>query len=602
MKKIILISFSILLGVGASQAQTRMVINNGGYMVIQNNGYLVVDNPNTNAITEMGGNGNIVSEGENNVVKWNISAQTGTYKVPFTTNSGVNIPLEVNIQNAGSAGGDLLLSTYETANDDNTMYPSMVNNMNGSCNGDNSLYAIDRFWRLDANSYTTKPDVAISFGYDDAANEMGGTNTITEANLVAQRYNSAANSWEAPQNIYGTVNTSTNKVQNATVTGGDFYETWTLIDTNSFIVYDTIYTTICDNDSVLINGAYQNTAGTYTFLKHYPTQCDTVSTTIIDVNVSYFASLSTTKCYGDSLLAEGSYQLTSGTYYDTLNTGSGCDSIIESILTILPLNETNITLQICNGDSALIGGTYYLSSTVINEIFADANGCDSLINTTLSVVNSITQTNNITICENEFVSINGANVNTAGTYTETFQSAGGCDSIVTTNLTVNPLPVISIQTNENEILSGELIQLDVTSGYSYLWTPADLVDCDTCQSVESNPTENTTYFVEAFLNGCATSDSITISIKNIDLTIPFGFSPNDDNISDVWFIEGLEQYPDNNVTILNRWGNVVYKAAPYNNDWTGTYKEEPLPIGTYFFIIDLGDGSETIKGYIYINR
>jgi len=60
--------------------------------------------------------------------------------------------------------------------------------------------------------------------------------------------------------------------------------------------------------------------------------------------------------------------------------------------------------------------------------------------------------------------------------------------------------------------------------------------------------------------------------------------------------------------IFNRWGDKVFEAKPYNNTWDGKATEgvrigsDELPVGTYFYILDLGDGSAVIKGYIYLNR
>jgi gliding motility-associated-like protein len=87
-----------------------------------------------------------------------------------------------------------------------------------------------------------------------------------------------------------------------------------------------------------------------------------------------------------------------------------------------------------------------------------------------------------------------------------------------------------------------------------------------------------------------------------------GFSPNDDGINETFIIEGLINYPNHKVTIFNRWGNKVYEASPYLNDWDGTNMfgvtvgGKDLPVGTYFYIIEPGNGEKAIKGYIYLNR
>lgn len=213
-------------------AQQRMIFHNNVYAVINNSCYLVVDNPNANALTTSNG-GNILTENEYNVVKWNISNSVGKYTVPFTTSTFVKIPLTLNITNAGSASSGsvgIVFSTFPTQNDDNTYYASDVTNMNSSCNQNNGLYAIDRFWRIDASDYSVKPSVIIDAGYNDAIHELGASNTINEKNLKLERFNAAINSWETPLKLYGTCNPTTNVVAGATISPVDFKRTWTLID------------------------------------------------------------------------------------------------------------------------------------------------------------------------------------------------------------------------------------------------------------------------------------------------------------------------------------------------------------------------------------
>ena len=92
------------------------------------------------------------------------------------------------------------------------------------------------------------------------------------------------------------------------------------------------------------------------------------------------------------------------------------------------------------------------------------------------------------------------------------------------------------------------------------------------------------------------------------LVIPEGFSPNNDGYGDTWTITGLEKYPLAKVTIFNRWGNEVYGADPYKNDWdgrsiNGLTWDGVLPVGTYWYLLDLGaEGEEVRTGYIYLNR
>lgn len=93
-----------------------------------------------------------------------------------------------------------------------------------------------------------------------------------------------------------------------------------------------------------------------------------------------------------------------------------------------------------------------------------------------------------------------------------------------------------------------------------------------------------------------------------DFFIPEGFSPNDDAINDLFVIRGILSYPTNSFAVFNRWGEKVFEETSYMNTWDGKATkgliigDEDLPAGTYFYILDLGNGSDIYKGSIYLNR
>ncbi len=80
------------------------------------------------------------------------------------------------------------------------------------------------------------------------------------------------------------------------------------------------------------------------------------------------------------------------------------------------------------------------------------------------------------------------------------------------------------------------------------------------------------------------------------------FSPNNDGVNDLLVVNCIEDYPQNSLQIYDRYGNQVFSAAPYNNNWDGTGNNGQLPKGTYFYILDLGDDTEVRKGWIQIIR
>lgn len=95
-------------------------------------------------------------------------------------------------------------------------------------------------------------------------------------------------------------------------------------------------------------------------------------------------------------------------------------------------------------------------------------------------------------------------------------------------------------------------------------------------------------------------------VVEIPEDVPNAITPNGDGVNDelVFDVLALQpgKYPENELVIFNRWGNVVHKSAPYNNDWQGTGRNgKPLPHATYYYILrlNLSDG-EIIRGDVTI--
>jgi gliding motility-associated-like protein/uncharacterized repeat protein (TIGR01451 family) len=85
------------------------------------------------------------------------------------------------------------------------------------------------------------------------------------------------------------------------------------------------------------------------------------------------------------------------------------------------------------------------------------------------------------------------------------------------------------------------------------------------------------------------------------LVIPNIFTPNGDGVNDKFIIPDLETYSDTELTIINRWGNTVYKKTNYKNDWDG----QGLAEGTYFYVLRAKNNAgvwDTYKGYLTLLR
>ncbi|MUU79734.1 gliding motility-associated C-terminal domain-containing protein [Winogradskyella endarachnes] len=111
-------------------------------------------------------------------------------------------------------------------------------------------------------------------------------------------------------------------------------------------------------------------------------------------------------------------------------------------------------------------------------------------------------------------------------------------------------------------------------------------------------------------NGCESSIRLEVTINFIEcvgqLLIPDGFSPNNDNINDVFDILYLNDlFPNFKLTIFNRYGNKLYEGDINSPKWDGTSKNSntPLPVGVYFYILEFNDNAtEPLQGRVYLSR
>ena len=102
------------------------------------------------------------------------------------------------------------------------------------------------------------------------------------------------------------------------------------------------------------------------------------------------------------------------------------------------------------------------------------------------------------------------------------------------------------------------------------------------------------------------NDGLGNVCDTIEINVAEAITPNGDGINDNWMIYNIENHPNNYVRVFNRWGELVFEARNYQNDWDGHFKSksESLPGGaSYYYQIDL-DGNGTIEhdGWIYITR
>jgi len=172
---------------------------------------------------------------------------------------------------------------------------------------------------------------------------------------------------------------------------------------------------------------------------------------------------------------------------------------------------------------------------------------------------------------------------------------------------VSVYPTLSVSFSGNVILNGNKgVQLQpvVTGGtvQSYSWQPATGLSNAAIANPVASPQVSTTYMLSVTsVNGCSATGIVKVILSGL-LVIPNTFTPNGDGINDFWDISNLTYYPGCTVNIFSRWGSLVYHSIGYSKPWEGTYNGAPLPVGTYYYIIDIKNNAAPIAGYVTIIR
>ncbi|MBX7093099.1 MAG: gliding motility-associated C-terminal domain-containing protein [Flavobacteriales bacterium] len=144
---------------------------------------------------------------------------------------------------------------------------------------------------------------------------------------------------------------------------------------------------------------------------------------------------------------------------------------------------------------------------------------------------------------------------------------------------------------------------------SILWTPSAGLSDSTITNPIAVLNQTQTFYFTTDIGGCSITDSVTVQV-NSDPSCIFdemynAFSPDDDGVNDTWIIPAVVQNPNNKVIIFNRWGNELVSFDNYDNVsvvWDGTYKNEKLPSGTYFYVIKYIDVDRQYSGWVQLTR
>lgn len=193
-----------------------------------------------------------------------------------------------------------------------------------------------------------------------------------------------------------------------------------------------------------------------------------------------------------------------------------------------------------------------------------------------------------------------------GDYHFTVTDANGCSFVGAENIEgpANPLTLAIDYQDEACIgTSDGEINVDIAGGtfpYTLEWSNGS------AENQLSGLAAGTYSLTVTDDNACVVDTLLTLIVfcQDGDDGIPDVISPNGDGKNDVWVIPGIENYPDNEVFIFNRWGATVYSMKSYMNTWSGTNSNgEPLQVGAYYYLIELNDEFDTrFSGSITIIR
>jgi len=182
----------------------------------------------------------------------------------------------------------------------------------------------------------------------------------------------------------------------------------------------------------------------------------------------------------------------------------------------------------------------------------------------------------------------------------------GCSDSTIVPVFVYKKPIVNAGPDQ-AIFEGDSVVLAATiqgNTSSFYWTPAQYISNTGVLSPSVSPPANQTYTLYAVAApSCpAESDNVFVRVYK-KLTIPNIFSPNGDGINDSWLIGNMDTYPNANLKVFTRTGQAVFEMKTGGSFWDGTYNGKPVPVGTYYYVIDLHiTGQPIFSGWVVVIR
>jgi gliding motility-associated-like protein len=199
--------------------------------------------------------------------------------------------------------------------------------------------------------------------------------------------------------------------------------------------------------------------------------------------------------------------------------------------------------------------------------------------------------------------IAGPNNSTLYTVTVT-DNTTGCTGTANIQVNVLDLPVAHAG-NDKKIFEGQSIKLDgsATGNVTYSWSPQDYLDDPHSPAPIASPPYDVNYLLTVTsANGCGTNtDDVFVRVYQ-KIVVPSTFTPNNDGVNDIWNIEALETYPQSTISVYTRNGKQVFQSQGYGKPWDGKFNGALLRAGTYYYVIDLKNGTPNMSGWVLLVR
>lgn len=210
----------------------------------------------------------------------------------------------------------------------------------------------------------------------------------------------------------------------------------------------------------------------------------------------------------------------------------------------------------------------------------------------------------------------GAGINAAGLFNPqlatagdhiiryTFSATNGCTAFAEESITVFDQPVANAGPDRVVLLGGSTILNASATGNNllYEWSPIESIENSQVATPTIFPAQNTTYTMKVVsADGCEDTDQVFVTVVK-DIFVPSAFSPNGDGTNDVWRIPFLDSYSGSSIQVFNRYGEIVFQSKDKMIVWDGMYKGEPVPIGSYIWVLNPGNGRKQMHGTVTVIR